>query len=84
MNKTNVNDIGLTPPEMGERRRNPIPKIYDLGCDEMLRTIKKTWESDVFVKGEKNLGVIFNGLKGTGKTLSAKPPSTSSRHWSTR
>ncbi len=46
--------------------------IYELGCDEMLRTIKKTWESDVFVKGEKNLGVIFNGLKGTGKTLSAK------------
>ena len=47
-------------------------KIYELGCDEMLRTIKKTWESDVFVKGEKNLGVIFNGLKGTAKTLSAK------------
>jgi hypothetical protein len=47
-------------------------KIYELGCEEMLRTIKKTWESDVFVKGEKNLGVIFNGLKGTGKTLSAK------------
>lgn len=47
-------------------------KIYELGCDEMLKTIKKTWKSDVFVKGEKNLGVIFNGLKGTGKTLSAK------------
>ncbi|MBQ3732345.1 MAG: AAA family ATPase [Bacteroidales bacterium] len=47
-------------------------KIYELGSDEMLKTIKKTWESDVFVKGEKNLGVIFNGLKGTGKTLSAK------------
>lgn len=47
-------------------------KIYELGCDEMLRTIKRTWESEVFVKGEKNLGVIFNGLKGTGKTLSAK------------
>ena len=28
-------------------------KIYELGCDEMLSTIKKTWESDVFVKGEK-------------------------------
>ena len=47
-------------------------KIYELGCDEMLQTIKKTWESDVFIEGEKNLGVIFNGLKGTGKTLSAK------------
>ena len=47
-------------------------KIYELGCEEMLQTIKKTWESEVFLKGEKNLGVIFNGLKGTGKTLSAK------------
>ena len=47
-------------------------KIYELGCEEMLQIIKKTWESDVFVEGEKNLGVIFNGIKGTGKTLSAK------------
>ena len=47
-------------------------KIYELGCEEMLQTIRKTWESEVFVRGEKNLGVIFNGLKGTGKTLSAK------------
>ena len=47
-------------------------KIYELGCEEMLQTIRKTWESEVFVKSEKNLGVIFNGLKGTGKTLSAK------------
>lgn len=47
-------------------------KVYELGCEGMLRTIQKTWESDVFIKGDKNLGVIFNGLKGTGKTLSAK------------
>ena len=47
-------------------------KIYELECEEMLQTIRKTWESEVFVRGEKNLGVIFNGLKGTGKTLSAK------------
>ena len=47
-------------------------KIYELGCEEMLQTIRKTWDSEVFVRGEKNLGVIFNGLKGTGKTLSAK------------
>ena len=47
-------------------------KIYELGCEEMLQTIRKTWESEVFKRGEKNLGVIFNGLKGTGKTLSAK------------
>ena len=47
-------------------------KIYELGCEEMLQIIKKTWESEVFVGGDKNLGVIFNGIKGTGKTLSAK------------
>ena len=47
-------------------------KIYELGCEEMLQIIKKTWESEVFVEGDKNLGVIFNGIKGTGKTLSAK------------
>ena len=114
MNKTNINDTGLTRqkwvneggilyPISGDtvllktpgrgifnvvKSQNPMDarlglqkiadtfefnfKIYELGCDEMLRTIKKTWESDVFVKGEKNLGIIFNGLKGTGKTLSAK------------
>ena len=47
-------------------------KIYELGCEEMLQTIRKTWESEVFKRGEKNLGVIFNGLKGTGQTLSAQ------------
>ena len=31
-----------------------------------------TWNSDVFQKSGKNLGVIFNGLKGTGKTIAAK------------
>ncbi len=47
-------------------------KIYDLGADEIMRKIENTWNSDVFVKGEKNLGVIFNGLKGTGKTIASK------------
>ena len=47
-------------------------KIYELGYEGMLQLIKKTWESEVFVSGNKNLGVIFNGIKGTGKTLSAK------------
>lgn len=61
--------IGLV--KIGERFEFNF-KVYELGCEEMLRTIQKTWESDVFTKGDKNLGVIFNGLKGTGKTLSAK------------
>lgn len=47
-------------------------KIYELGTEPMIRLIKKTWESTPFIEGGKNLGVIFNGIKGTGKTLSAK------------
>jgi hypothetical protein len=47
-------------------------KLYDLGCEVIFRKIIKTWESETFVKGNKNLGVIFNGLKGTGKTIAAK------------
>lgn len=47
-------------------------KIYELGAEPMIRLIKKTWESAPFIEGGKNLGVIFNGIKGTGKTLSAK------------
>ena len=47
-------------------------KIYELGTEPMIRLIKKTWESVPFIEGGKNLGVIFNGIKGTGKTLSAK------------
>ena len=47
-------------------------KIYDLGIDSMIDKVEKTWNSDNFVDGGKNLGVIFNGLKGTGKTIAAK------------
>ncbi|MCQ2225727.1 MAG: ATP-binding protein [Paludibacteraceae bacterium] len=47
-------------------------KVYDLGVDETIDRIKFTWDSDLFVNSQKNLGVIFNGLKGTGKTIAAK------------
>ena len=47
-------------------------KIYDLGCEEIMSKIIKTWTSDLFRESSKNLGVIFNGLKGTGKTIAAK------------
>ncbi|MBO7630596.1 MAG: AAA family ATPase [Bacteroidales bacterium] len=47
-------------------------KIYDLGLDDVMKKIDTTWNSDSFVEGQKNLGVIFNGLKGTGKTIAAK------------
>lgn len=47
-------------------------KIYDLGNDKLLDRIEKTWNSDYFVNKGNNLGVIFNGIKGTGKTIAAK------------
>ena len=47
-------------------------KIYDLDCEDIISKIIKTWTSDLFVESNKNLGVIFNGLKGTGKTIAAK------------
>lgn len=47
-------------------------RIYDLGCSSLFDKIEKTWKSKLFTEGKKNLGVIFNGLKGTGKTIAAK------------
>lgn len=47
-------------------------KLYELGSDPIIQLVKKTWNSDTFIEGNKNLGVIFNGIKGTGKTISAK------------
>lgn len=47
-------------------------KLYDLEMDRYLNYIQKTWEDDLFVDSNKNLGVIFNGIKGTGKTVAAK------------
>ena len=36
-------------------------KIYDLGIEDIMQKIEKTWNSDVFVNGDKNLGVISMG-----------------------
>ena len=47
-------------------------KLYELGSEPIIKLVKKTWNSDTFIEGNKNLGVIFNGIKGTGKTISAK------------
>lgn len=47
-------------------------KIYDLDCEDIMSRVIRTWTSDLFTEGNKNLGVIFNGLKGTGKTIAAK------------
>ena len=47
-------------------------KIYDLDCEDIITKVIKTWTSEVFAESNKNLGIIFNGLKGTGKTIAAK------------
>lgn len=47
-------------------------KIYDLDCESIIARVIKTWTSGLFAETNKNLGVIFNGLKGTGKTIAAK------------
>lgn len=47
-------------------------KIYNLDCEDIMSKIIKTWTSDLFRESNKNLGVIFNGIKGTGKTIAAK------------
>ena len=42
-------------------------KIYNLGIENFIEKVKKTWTSPYFEKKNQNLGIIFNGLKGTGK-----------------
>lgn len=47
-------------------------KVYGTEGKAINDHIIHTWNSDVFQKSGKNLGVIFNGLKGSGKTIAAK------------
>lgn len=47
-------------------------KLYDLGTEDIEKRIKETWNSDIYLKTGKNLGIIYNGVKGTGKTVGAK------------
>ncbi len=42
-------------------------KVYDLGIDEFIEKIKKTWNSEYVISRNQNLGIIFNGIKGTGQ-----------------
>ena len=41
-------------------------KIYDVGYEEIGEKIKDVWNSKQYKEQNKNLGVIFNGTKGTG------------------
>ena len=47
-------------------------KVYDLDCEDIMKRVIKVWTSAQAASSVKNLGVIFNGLKGTGKTIAAK------------
>lgn len=47
-------------------------KVYDLGCSDMLEKVKATWDNEYFKEKNQNLGIILNGIKGTGKTIAAK------------
>ncbi len=47
-------------------------KIYDLGAEDIMVKIERTLNPRIFIESNHNLGVIFNGLKGTGKTIAAK------------
>lgn len=47
-------------------------KIYDLGIGDISERVVNTWYSGFFRERNKNLGVIYNGKKGTGKTIAAK------------
>lgn len=57
--------------KVGDKFEFPF-KIYDLGVDKFMKKVKDTWNNPYFEKKDQNLGIILNGLKGTGKTISAK------------
>lgn len=41
-------------------------KLYDLGCNDLLQKVKDTWENEYFKKKNQNLGIVLNGIKGSG------------------
>lgn len=47
-------------------------KIYETGGEKTIKRVCELWNNEKYIDSNKNLGVIFNGIKGTGKTISAK------------
>lgn len=47
-------------------------KIYDLGFDDLINTVIKTWESEEYIETGKNLGVMLKDKAGAGKSIAAK------------
>lgn len=67
----NPSDPRLGLNKLGEKFEIPKP-LYSTGGEAIIERVKRLWESDAFIETGKNLGVILNGTKGTGKTISAK------------
>lgn len=57
---------------VGEKFDLGVEKLYRTGGEEVQEAIKKTWESKIFRDRKSNLCSIFSGIKGTGKTITAK------------
>lgn len=47
-------------------------KLYETGGKEAIQRVYDLWNNERYIESNKNLGVIFNGIKGTGKTIAAK------------
>ena len=47
-------------------------KLYETGGKEAIQRVYDLWNDEKYIESNKNLGVIFNGIKGTGKTIAAK------------
>ena len=47
-------------------------KLYETGGSVAIKRVCDLWDNETFQGTNKNLGIVFNGTKGTGKTISAK------------
>jgi len=61
--------LGLS--KLGDKFEFPF-KIYELGHEAITKKVMTMWNSEQFKETGKNLGIILNGTKGTGKTIAAK------------
>lgn len=41
-------------------------KIYETGGKDAIQRVCDLWNNEDYIESNKNLGVIFNGIKGTG------------------
>lgn len=44
-------------------------KLYETGGKEAIQRVYDLWNNEKYIESNKNLGVIFNGIKGTGCRL---------------